>query len=423
MAVTAVAALAVATPLSVEARPAQAAVGDFHVPATGSVTGVIGRYCNGMAGDHSGIDIAQGNASLRTIVASAAGTVTRDAVDSVYGNVVEISHAGGYVSRYAHLASVNGGVDVGARVSQDQPIGVMGSTGLSTGVHLHFSITPSVGNLLNQYFTCGKGVTAGTAIPLSFPGSTSAGYLAEAASNNGWRNQGVGFQGSGILAESVAAIAVNGVKYVYTVNGGYVYEAASDNGWRNLATGIAGSSVAALTVNGVKYVYTVNGGYVHEAASNNAWRSLNTGVPASSVAATAVGDVKYLYAVSGGYVFEAASNNGWRSQGVGFQGAGIRADSVAAIAVNGVKYVYTVSGGYVHEAASNNGWRNLNSGIAGASVAALAVNGVKHVYTVSGGYVHEAASNNAWRNLSTGVPASSVAAIAVGDVKYLYSRS
>ncbi|MGL5817680.1 MAG: M23 family metallopeptidase [Phycicoccus sp.] len=177
---TAMAAVAVVVPAPAQAgqdagelnaTARTAATGAFVVPATGVVTGVIGRYCNGMAGNHSGIDIAQGDPGKRAIIASAGGTVSRDAVDSVYGNVVEITHTGGYVTRYAHLASVAGGVDVGSQVAQSQQIGVMGTTGLSTGVHLHFSITPSAGNLLNQYFTCGKGVGAGTPIPLDFPGS------------------------------------------------------------------------------------------------------------------------------------------------------------------------------------------------------------------------------------------------------------
>jgi len=72
------------------------------------------------------------------VVAAAAGTVTRVANEgsTSYGRWVEISHGGGYTTRYAHLLSQ--AVSVGQSVSQGQKIGALGSTGGSTGPHLHY---------------------------------------------------------------------------------------------------------------------------------------------------------------------------------------------------------------------------------------------------------------------------------------------
>jgi len=70
------------------------------------------------------------------VKATAAGTVTRAGTWGGYGRVVEIRHARGIVTRYAHLSRVS--VRVGAFVDQEQVIGNVGSTGLATAAHLHY---------------------------------------------------------------------------------------------------------------------------------------------------------------------------------------------------------------------------------------------------------------------------------------------
>ncbi|WP_338787908.1 M23 family metallopeptidase [Metabacillus sp. FJAT-53654] len=93
---------------------------------------------------HKGIDIAR--PSDRTIKAADNGTVESAGFNGGYGNKVVINHNNGLKTIYAHLDSIS--VSVGQVVSQGQKIGVMGTTGHSTGVHLHFEVYDN-GNLKN----------------------------------------------------------------------------------------------------------------------------------------------------------------------------------------------------------------------------------------------------------------------------------
>ena len=93
---------------------------------------------------HRGIDIAR--PSSRSILAADNGVVVSAGWSGAYGNRIEIDHNNGYKTLYAHLSSIN--VSVGQTVSRGSKIGVMGSTGRSTGVHLHFEVTKN-GSLVN----------------------------------------------------------------------------------------------------------------------------------------------------------------------------------------------------------------------------------------------------------------------------------
>lgn len=88
---------------------------------------------------HNGIDIASGGISGQPIVASDGGTVIQagDKGDG-YGNYVIIDHGNGYKTLYGHCSSL--AVSYGQYVSQGETIGYVGSTGNSTGPHLHFEI-------------------------------------------------------------------------------------------------------------------------------------------------------------------------------------------------------------------------------------------------------------------------------------------
>jgi murein DD-endopeptidase MepM/ murein hydrolase activator NlpD len=91
--------------------------------------------------DHYGVDFADG--VVHDIVASADGTVTRSEVSDSYGEVVYILHninGQEYETVYAHMETGSRTVALGDVVTQGQKIGVMGSTGDSTGLHLHFEL-------------------------------------------------------------------------------------------------------------------------------------------------------------------------------------------------------------------------------------------------------------------------------------------
>lgn len=87
---------------------------------------------------HLGIDYAAPAGT--PIDAVADGTVTYAGRKGGFGNYVEIKHANSYVTSYGHLKSFGKGIKKGARVTQGQTIGYVGSTGLSTGPHLDFRI-------------------------------------------------------------------------------------------------------------------------------------------------------------------------------------------------------------------------------------------------------------------------------------------
>jgi murein DD-endopeptidase MepM/ murein hydrolase activator NlpD len=85
---------------------------------------------------HKGVDFA-GSAG-EDVVAVAAGVVTWSGERSGYGNLVEINHGDGYVTRYAHNERTL--VKVGDTVKRGETIALMGSTGHSTGPHVHFEV-------------------------------------------------------------------------------------------------------------------------------------------------------------------------------------------------------------------------------------------------------------------------------------------
>jgi murein DD-endopeptidase MepM/ murein hydrolase activator NlpD len=115
----------------------------FAWPAAGKLTSRFGRRWGRM---HKGIDIAGPVGT--PIEAAADGTVVVAGWHSGgYGNLVEIRHSDGTTTRYGHNSRLS--VSVGQTVQQGQQIAEMGSTGNSTGSHLHFEIHPSGGSAVN----------------------------------------------------------------------------------------------------------------------------------------------------------------------------------------------------------------------------------------------------------------------------------
>ncbi len=85
---------------------------------------------------HTGVDLVAPAGT--PIFATGAGRVLRSGIAGGYGNMVEIQHADGLVTRYAHMQSL--AVGVGDPVTAGTVVGALGSTGESTGPHLHYEI-------------------------------------------------------------------------------------------------------------------------------------------------------------------------------------------------------------------------------------------------------------------------------------------
>ena len=122
-------------------RPTWYPTGTFRWPISGRITsGFGGRSSPGGIGstNHKGTDIGRVGYTS-PIYASKAGTVIVSQYSSSYGNYVVISHGSGNTTLYAHMSSRK--VSVGQYVNQGDVIGITGSTGNSTGPHLHFEVT------------------------------------------------------------------------------------------------------------------------------------------------------------------------------------------------------------------------------------------------------------------------------------------
>ena len=87
---------------------------------------------------HTGIDWA--NRIGTPILSAGNGTIIKAGWESGYGRRVEVQHANGYVTTYNHMSGFGKGVAPGAKVQQGQVVGYLGSTGLSTGPHLHYEV-------------------------------------------------------------------------------------------------------------------------------------------------------------------------------------------------------------------------------------------------------------------------------------------
>lgn len=110
------------------------------------VTCIFGKPGDWKSGKHDGIDIvSDGN---KTVLAVAPGKIIRSGWNDSWGNYIVLQMTGGKSLVYAHLAAGSRKVLGGDTVKEGDALGIMGSTGNSSGPHLHIE-------LQNNYYTCG----------------------------------------------------------------------------------------------------------------------------------------------------------------------------------------------------------------------------------------------------------------------------
>lgn len=111
----------------------------WPTPSSTRITSVFGYRTHPITGSyslHSGVDI--GAAGGANILSANAGVVIVSDYHSVYGNYVMVDHGGGIVTLYAHMSKRS--VSVGQAVGKGEVLGLVGTTGWSTGNHLHFEV-------------------------------------------------------------------------------------------------------------------------------------------------------------------------------------------------------------------------------------------------------------------------------------------
>ncbi|GFO62037.1 peptidase M23 [Geomonas silvestris] len=128
------------------------------LPVQGVLTSKVGwRHdpIDGTLRHHNGIDIAVPPGTQ--VKAIAAGKVIESASHGGYGNLVRVQHDDGSISSYGHNSRLD--VAVGERVTAGQTLALSGSTGRSTGPHVHFELWKNGANVTESYLNSGAGFT------------------------------------------------------------------------------------------------------------------------------------------------------------------------------------------------------------------------------------------------------------------------
>lgn len=143
---------------------------------------------------HKGVDLVlwKGYGALSDIGAAFAGTVAVVSFDNSRGNFVMIDHGNGYMSHYYHMADKSVKVSRGDYVEAGQVLGSMGSTGYSTGAHLHFQLEKDGVAIDPLPFITGEDMMPGTAAKDEAPEDWSREAVEWALSNGILYGDGTG---------------------------------------------------------------------------------------------------------------------------------------------------------------------------------------------------------------------------------------
>lgn len=204
---------------------------------------------------HLGIDLISSKYGTDYIVAFADGVVTYAGMNGGYGNVVYIDHGNGYQTRYAHQKYLN--VKVGQAVKKGDVLGYMGTTGNSTGNHVHFEVRIN-GNTVNPYDYVFNGKTIESTTDYT-------GVITYQAYTNKWLpevnkcdNTDNGYAGIG--KEPITGLRAKpqfGKIYIKsrTTDGNWLPEVCSDdysNGTSNSYSGILGKPIDLIKIRSTK---------------------------------------------------------------------------------------------------------------------------------------------------------------------------
>ncbi|MCX4389743.1 M23 family metallopeptidase [Micromonospora peucetia] len=347
----------------VPAQPASAQNGAMIQPVGGRVTGVLASRCGSIDSDHYGVDIAGNNGMA--IGAAYPGTVVVAGWVSGGGNMVTVSHAGGYQTRYLHMAQ-QPAVVVGQQVGQGQVLGYVGSTGNSTGPHLHFEIrrNGAVYNIAPAY-SCGGTVTKGAVINLSFPDLAppaepvlnrfafvnSAGVL--------YVKDGAYSSWQAVNSGGASKVALSG-NWIGWAQGGNFY--AKDGIYGEWLTLASGGQVRDIAVSGNRFAFVNSAGVLYaKDGAYSSWQAVNSG-GASKVA------------LSGNWIGWAQGGNFYAKDGIYGEWLTLASGGqVRDIAVSGNRFAFVNSAGVLYaKDGAYSSWQAVNSG--GASKVALSGN-------------------------------------------------
>lgn len=406
-AVTAVAVLIGVIPSLSTAPPAAAATdGQMVIPASGTIQSKVGDGCRGVSRPgHDGIDISgQGGTP---ILAAYDGVIKTRAYSSGYGYFVDIQHVGGYVTRYAHMVS-QGTVAPGTRVVRGQQIGVVGSTGNSTGAHLHFEVwrNGSVYSSINQGFVCLSTVTRGKPLPLVFPGLRTTPISPVASAD---------FNGDG--KADLLGVAANSDLQFFGGNGSGGFRAASTvtSGW-SLYThlthadlnGDGKGDMLAVRADGLLEYYAggASGGFGQYSRLESGWDGMLhvvsgadfSGDGLQDVVAASASGVLTIYSGDGKGALSGPRTNagsGWGAikfmAGGDFDGDGI--GDLMAVANDGALYFYRGLGNsFATRVKAGSGWSSFTAFTGGVDyngdgkvdIVARAANGDLYLYAGDG---------------------------------------